>query len=468
VEQWRYSWQNTALNNKTCENESGEKESAAQVGAAALKNQLHLACVIKSDELHFRPSPLTSNGIQYWGNKSWELSFRLERRLSEKMNNNDGDKNISATQKNIAVVNSVINTPLILISIIGNSMVLAAILKTPSIRTPSMIMISSLAVSDLLVGVMAQPLFIANKFKSLTEKDLFLQHVTVMTGFFLCGVSLGTTTVICVDRFMALHYHMRYSTIVTKSRMLCTVTMIWLFTFLCLGLYLWNHPLYHLLAGIYPAICLIICTYLYIKMYGIVRHHDKQIRVQKQAVEISSCANNTHMLRLIKSAVNTFLFYICLVICYFPNVVFMTLYGTVHREWKTEWDLSTTVVFMNSSINPILYCWRLRELRKAMVKIGRGLLNKQTNDWYGGSNTPIAENSWKVTYQCSFRYDNEFDLQSNPIHKETEGATESACIKVARWDFSGSITPEFEHKLRRHSQRFGKITIKWTKTFTNR
>lgn len=296
------------------------------------------------------------------------------------MDDNYGDKNISATQKNIAVINSVINTPLILISIIGNSLVLAAILKTPSIRTPSMIMISSLAVSDLLVGVMAQPLFIANKFKSLTEKDLFLQHVTVMTGFFLCGVSLGTTTVISVDRFMAFHYHMRYSTIVTKSRVLCTVTMIWLFTFLCLGLYLWNHPLYHLLAGIYPAICLIICTYLYIKMYRIVRHHDKQIRVQKQAVEISSCANSTHMLRLIKSALNTFVFYICLVICYFPNVVFMTLYGTVYRGWKTEWDLSTTVVFVNSSINPILYCWRLRELRKAMVKIGRGLLNKQTND----------------------------------------------------------------------------------------
>ena len=285
------------------------EKKRAQVGAAALKNQLNLPCVINSDEIYFRPSPLTSNGVQYRGNKSGDLSFRLERRLGEKMDDNDGDKNISATHKNIAVINSVINTPLILISIIGNSLVLAAILKTPSIRTPSMIMISSLAVSDLLVGVMAQPLFIANKFKSLTEKDLFLQHVTVMTGFFLCGVSLGTTTVICVDRFMAFHYHMRYSTIVTKSRVLCTVTMIWLFTFLCLGLYLWNHPLYHLLAGIYPAICLIICTYLYIKMYGIVRHHDKQIRVQKQAVEISSCANNMHMLRLIKSAVNTFLFY---------------------------------------------------------------------------------------------------------------------------------------------------------------
>ena len=30
-------------------------------------------------------------------------------------------------------------------------------------------------------------------------------------------------------------------------------------------------------------------------------------------------------------------------------------------------------------------------------------------------------------------------------------------IKVARYSFSGSIPPKFEHKLRRHKQRYGKI-----------
>ena len=30
-------------------------------------------------------------------------------------------------------------------------------------------------------------------------------------------------------------------------------------------------------------------------------------------------------------------------------------------------------------------------------------------------------------------------------------------VKVARYSFSGSIPPKFEHKLRRHKQRFGKI-----------
>ena len=135
---------------------------------------------------------------------------------------------MSATQETITIVNCLLNAPLILISVIGNSFVLAAIVKTPSIRSPSMIMISSLAVSDLLVGIMAQSLFVANKIKSLTTKDPLLHHLSVITGFFVCGVSLGTTTVICVDRFMALHYHMRYYTIVTKSRVMSTVGIIWL------------------------------------------------------------------------------------------------------------------------------------------------------------------------------------------------------------------------------------------------
>ena len=31
------------------------------------------------------------------------------------------------------------------------------------------------------------------------------------------------------------------------------------------------------------------------------------------------------------------------------------------------------------------------------------------------------------------------------------------CVKVAQFSLSGSIPPKFEHKLRRHKQRFGKI-----------
>ena len=62
-----------------------------------------------------------------------------------------------------------------LISILGNALVLAAIIRTPSIRSTHMIMLCSLAVSDFLVGLIAQPVFIA---KELT-KDSLLNNLVV-------------------------------------------------------------------------------------------------------------------------------------------------------------------------------------------------------------------------------------------------------------------------------------------------
>ena len=283
------------------------------------------------------------------------------------INYTDEGNNDSPTHETLVIVNCVLNAPLMLTSIIGNSLVLAAVWKTPSIRSTSMVMLCSLAVSDLLVGFVVQPLYIADELTIM--KDRLLYRVSGMIGFYICGVSLGTMTVISVDRLMALHYHMRYASSMTEFRVKFIVGMIWAIMFLPSGLYLWNKFTFHLVTGIFIALCLIICTYSYIKIYGIVRHHQIQIHVQQQAVENPDIANNIRMARLKKSATNTFIFYIFMVICYFPQTVIMSLFGTICRDWKTEWSFTTTVAFMNSSFNPMLYCWRLLELRTVVRQI---------------------------------------------------------------------------------------------------
>ena len=64
----------------------------------------------------------------------------------------------NSTPETITIINCVLNAPLMLISILGNALVLAAIIRTPSIRSTHMIMLCSLAFSDFLVGLIAQPL----------------------------------------------------------------------------------------------------------------------------------------------------------------------------------------------------------------------------------------------------------------------------------------------------------------------
>ena len=283
----------------------------------------------------------------------------------------------NSTPETIIIINCVLNAPLMLISILGNALVLAAIIRTPSIRSTHMIMLCSLAVSDILVGLVVQPIYIA---KQLT-KDHFVYHVSVMMGYSLCGVSFLTITAITVDRFLALHYHMRYATLVTKSRVKYILITIWLSNFLTSCFNLWNRLVHSLIVGIIAIICLIISTLLYIKIYCIVRRHQLQILAQQQAVPSVDAENNLNIVRLKRSAMNTFVFHIALIICYLPAHVLLTVQGLSYKnDWPTEWEFANTAVIMNSSINPLLYCWRLRELRTAVVKTARQMLCKQTEE----------------------------------------------------------------------------------------
>jgi len=308
--------------------------------------------------------------------------------LSAKMENytgfieNSSTKNFLATKddkcrpESFVVINCVLNVPLMLICILGNILVLAAIIRTPSICSPSMSMLCSLAVSDLLVGFIAQPLFIADE---LIKENLVLYRVSAMIGFSVCGVSLATITLISIDRFLAIQYHMRYGTLVRQSRVISIIVIIWLFTFVCSGFHVWNKFLHHLLSAIYVAICLLISTFCYIRIYLTVRHHRSQIQAQQQAVQCRYAEYNTSVMRLKRSAVNTFIFYIFIIVCYLPAYVLLTIFGLGYMEWATEWTITTTMVFMNSCINPILYCWRLRELRVAVVKTVKRMLRAQTD-----------------------------------------------------------------------------------------
>jgi len=286
------------------------------------------------------------------------------------------DNEDNSTPETTIIINCVLNAPLMLISILGNALVLAAIIRTPSIRSPHMIMLCSLAVSDLLVGLIAQPIYTANE---LTE-DGSIHLVWKITVSSLSVVSLIAITAITVDRFLALHYHMRYPTLVTESRVEYTIIIIWLFSFLLSCLNFWNTSAQHLSMGFVILICLIISTLSYMRIFQIARRHQLQIDAQQQAVQSLDTENNLSIARkkVEKGARNTFVFFIALIVCYLPLYIVLTVNAISQWNFQIEWDFASTLTFLNSSINPFLYCWRVRELRTAVLKTARQMLRKQT------------------------------------------------------------------------------------------
>ena len=296
-------------------------------------------------------------------------SFTRAKMTSEFETNYSNNSDSTSRFDTFVVINCVLNASLMLTSITSNALVLTAILRTPSLHSPSIILLGSLAVSDLLVGLVVQPIYIAGH---LNNNDPLSQAINIM-AFASLGVSLSTITAITVDRFLSLHYHMQYPNLVTTRRAVYTSVTLWFIFVLLSFTAFWSWTVCQRTAAACIISCLLVCTVCFIRIYRIVRQHQLQIHIQQQAVENlnDTEGNNQHMLRSAKSAKTIFIYYIVMILCYTPLFSVFVISSIFRVHQIPPWTFHVTIAFMNSSINPFLYCWRLRELRTAVVKTAK-------------------------------------------------------------------------------------------------
>ena len=301
---------------------------------------------------------------------------------NESNSDNTGKMDDISNFETIFVINCILNVPLMLTSITGNALVLAAILRTPSLRSvPSIIFLCSLASTDFLVELVGQPFYIASELYH--SSDGPLSKVEALISVSLCGVSLATMTAISVDRFLALHYHVTYANLMTTKRVIFASASLWFVSILlpCLKV-VWKSEVVFLFAGVVITICFVISSASYIKIYFIVRHHQIQIHAHQQAVDSFNISVNipdsNNMIISKKRALKTFIYFICMIFCYLPYLSYSLLRATLVIGYDGNWSFVETVVFLNSSVNPFLYCWCNREIRTSAVKVVRKMMCKQT------------------------------------------------------------------------------------------
>ena len=116
---------------------------------------------------------------------------------------------------------SVINTFLSITAFLGNTLILVALRKDTSIHRPSKLLDRNLAITDLCVGIIVEPLQVAY-WISVVNRRSDICYYAYLTGNFigvsLCSVSLITLTTISVDRLLALLLGLRYRQVVTLKR----------------------------------------------------------------------------------------------------------------------------------------------------------------------------------------------------------------------------------------------------------
>ena len=285
----------------------------------------------------------------------------------------------TGAQHFIMIANCVANLALAFVAITGNALVLYGVWETPALRSPFTLLLCGLASADLLVGSLAQPFLIATSFIrlfSLSEslKLIIQTYRTVGTTF--CAASLFIIAGISLDRLLAIVKPLQYPSIVTSSRVTRILVVIWAVCALGASTLFWDTRISFALISTSIFICFIISIMCHATIYKIIRRHRLHIHSQIQAFEDTNA--RTGMASLRKSAFNAFVVFIVLVICYFPHlVVYIVYFIGKTGELNLGFLLSATVVFLNSALNPLLYCWRIHEIRLAVMHTFRRLVSRE-------------------------------------------------------------------------------------------
>ena len=258
-----------------------------------------------------------------------------------------------------------------------NIVTMHGIRKTSSIPKTLKTLLLSLAVSDVSVGLLVQPYYTSLLIK--WSQLIFPNCSTYKTFFFVsnlfCIASFLGVVAVSVDRFLAIHLHLRYQELVTHKRVVAVVISIWLLSaflpFLMLSI---PHNIYALIVLIGGTTGLIITTMVYIRIYSVIRRHKNQIQVLQvqQVVQADEVAN---FASLIKSAVGTFYVYLVFLLCYLPFLISLVAkeMNSSSIVLKRFVPFAFTLVFLNSSLNPVIYCWKMRHIRHAVINILRNM-----------------------------------------------------------------------------------------------
>ena len=156
-------------------------------------------------------------------------------------------------------------------TIILNIVTIHAIRKTALLPKPLRTLLLSLAASDVGVGLLAQPLFISILVSWLKRSRIdpisFKGLMAVMT--FFCASSLFSVVTISVDRFLAVHLHLRYQELVTHKRVIAAVISIWLLSAVISSSVFWD-PLFiisQIIWLVIMTVCLIVVVTVYWRIY---------------------------------------------------------------------------------------------------------------------------------------------------------------------------------------------------------
>ena len=258
---------------------------------------------------------------------------------------------------------------------LGNTLILAALPKETSLHPPSKLLFRNLAITDLCVGIIAEPLLVAYLMSLLKQRwDIcyYLEYTGLAIGAILCSVSLFTLTAISGDRLLALSLGIRYIRVATLRKVYISVIVMWVISVVIGGaMYSLDTVILDWSMFITISLCVVISSLCYTKIFVVLRR--RKVRLEDSAfqgpTEVIKVPLN--LARYRKAVYSALWVQVTLVVCYLP----FGIATTIPEISLSVYLMTLTLLLLNSSLNPLLNCWKIREVRQAVKDTIRQLFS---------------------------------------------------------------------------------------------
>ena len=284
--------------------------------------------------------------------------------------------NIYCSEKLIrGVLNQVICLSVIYIllgitAIVGNTLILIALHKNTSLHQPSKVLLRNLIASDLCIGFVqlvygAVGISILQGWWQICRHLSFVNNIAANISII---VSLCTITAISVDRLLALLLKLRYRQVVTIRKVYAVAIASWVNAISTATLWFFSIVAWKVLLGTNIAVCICTSTYSYTRTFLSLRHQHTQ--VLNNLREPENQASRIDEIRYRKIVSSALWLLLALVFCYLPHFLLVSFPFRQIQSNSSVFTIALTttalLMYFNSTLNPILYCWRIKEVRRAV------------------------------------------------------------------------------------------------------
>jgi len=292
--------------------------------------------------------------------------------------------NLSQAITNIPMDSEVLNVPLkvtYIITIIFNSitcpitvalnlLAIMAVKRRPRLQSYSNILLAYLAITDALTGLLVQPTYIIWRTIQILG-GINTDTIYNLQNSFLVTVTLSSALhlmLVTCERLIAIKYTFLYPYLVTTLNIKVAVTVFWFLSLFCTILrrpfvdQLLNDGMGKKIGNVIIFIVMISCIAFIVTSYTILyketAHQQKRIKTQQILQE------EVERFFKEKKALKTTIYVVgAVLLCFSPGAVLTIL----DIPYSASWII--TIAMLNSLLNPLVYCWRQKEMRQFVFQI---------------------------------------------------------------------------------------------------